>query len=79
VRIHEFNLILAAEPNEAEADILYAVFDDGTIATMSGVPQIQFHRQAESLEEAIRSAVTEVRKAGFQIQRIEMQPDLLPA
>jgi hypothetical protein len=76
---HEFTLILTADPNEEEADALYGKFDDGTISTIAGIPQIHFHRTAKSLEEAIRSAVGDVRSAGFDVQRVEMQPDMLPA
>ena len=38
-----------------------------------------FHREASSLEEAIRSAIRDVRSAGFDVELVEMQPDLLPA
>jgi hypothetical protein len=76
---HEFTLILTAEPTEEQADNLYGVFNDGTIATVAGVAQIHFHREAQSLEDAIRSAVNDTRSAGFDVERIEMQPDLLPA
>jgi hypothetical protein len=76
---YEFTLILTAEPTEEQADNLYGVFNDGTIATIAGVAQIHFHREAQSLEDAIRSAVNDTRSAGFDVERIEMQPDLLPA
>ena len=72
---HEFTLILTTDPNEDEADRLYGTFDDGTISTIAGVPQIHFHRQAGSLEEAIRSSVGDVRSAGFDVARVEMEPD----
>jgi hypothetical protein len=74
---HEFNLILTAEPSEDDADRLYGTINDGTIATISGVPQISFHREAASLELAIRSAIGDVRKAGFDVARVEMEPDFL--
>ena len=76
---HEFTLVLTADPNDQEADKLYGTFDDGTISTIAGVPQIHFHREAVSLEEAIRSAIGDVRSAGFDVERVEMQPDMLPA
>jgi hypothetical protein len=76
---HEFTVILTADPNDDQADKLYGVFDDGTISTIAGIPQIHFHREAASLEDAIRSAIGDVRSAGFDIQRVEMQPDMLPA
>ncbi len=62
MKTHEFTLILTTDPNEKEADRLYSIFDDGTITTVEGVPQIHFHREAFSLESAIVSALLEVRK-----------------
>jgi hypothetical protein len=52
-------IALTSDPDEDQADTMYAKFDDGTIATIQGVPQIHFHREAGSLEEAIRSAIGE--------------------
>jgi hypothetical protein len=72
---HEFTLLLTADPTESEADKLYGRFDDGTISTIAGVPQIHFHREAASLEEAIRSAIGDVRSVGFDVARVEMEPD----
>ena len=72
--IYEFTLILTADPNEEEADRLYSIFNDGTIATVEGVPQIHFHREAFSLESAIVSALLEVRKAGFDAIRVHINP-----
>ena len=65
MRIYEFTLILTGDPNEEEADRLYGIFDDGTIVTVNGVPQIHFHREAFSLESAIVSALLEIRKSRF--------------
>jgi hypothetical protein len=72
---HEFTLILTADPSADDADKLYGKFDDGTIATIAGTPQIHFHREAGSLEEAIRSAIGDVRAAGFEVARVEMEPN----
>jgi hypothetical protein len=72
---HEFTLILSDDLNEQEADRLYAIMNDGTISTIAGVPQIHFHRESASLEEAIRSAIGDVRSAGFDVTRVEMQPE----
>lgn len=72
---HEFTLILTADPNEDDADKMYGKFDDGTIATIAGIPQIHFHREAGSLEEAIRSAIGDVRAAGFEVARVEIEPN----
>ena len=72
---HEFTLVLTADPNEEEAEKLYGTFNDGTISTIAGTPHIHFHRKAGSLEEAIRSAIGDVRSAGFDVARVEMEPD----
>lgn len=74
MKVHEFTLILTADPNEEESDRLYSIFNDGTLVTMAGVPQIHFHREAPSLENAITSAVEHVRKAGFDVIRVEIEP-----
>lgn len=74
---HEFTLILTADPNEDQADQLYGRFSDGTISTIVGIPQIHFHREAGSLEEAIRSAIGDVQAVGFTVQRVEMEPGAL--
>ena len=77
MKVHEFTLILTTEPNEEEADRLYSIFDDGTIATSAGVPQIHFHREASSLEKAIGSALENVKVAGFDAIRVEIEPQLI--
>jgi len=77
MKTHEFTLVLTADPSEEEADRLYAILDDGTLATVVGVPQICFHRQAESLEDALRSAIADIRSAGLDVSHVEMTPDVL--
>ena len=74
MKVHEFTLILTTDPNEEESDRLYSIVDDGTLATTAGVPQIHFHREASSLEEAIGSALVNVKKAGFDVVRVEIEP-----
>jgi hypothetical protein len=77
MREHDFTLILSADPDEEEADRLYGVIDDGTLSTISGVPQMRFHREGTSLEAAIRSAIANIRSAGFDVARVEIEPQAL--
>ena len=77
MKVLEFTLILTSEPNEEEADQLYGIVNDGTLATIEGMPQIHFHREALSLEEAIGSALVDVRKAGFDVVRVEIEPEVV--
>ena len=77
MKVHEFTLILTADPNEEETDRLYSIIDDGTIATIGGVPQIYFHREAFSLESAIVSALLDIQKAGFDADHVHIKPKVV--
>jgi hypothetical protein len=78
---YEFTLILkgACELTEDMADQLYeAGCDDGTPGTCNGVGSIDFHREADSLESAIRSAIANVKTAGYEVERVEIEADTMP-
>ena len=74
MKTYEFSLVLtASEVTDDDCDRLCeAGCDDGTVVTRDGVTHIAFDREAQSLEEAIRSATAQVRAAGFDIARVEM-------
>lgn len=74
MKTYEFSIILkTAEITDEQCDALYDTgCDDGTIITRDGVALIAFDREADSLEDAIRSAVADVGSAGFEVARIEM-------
>jgi hypothetical protein len=74
---HEFTLVLSDDPSDDAAERLYATFDDGTISTSGGVATIAFHRERESLEEAIRSAIGDVQVCGLTVKRVELEPRAL--
>ncbi len=74
---HEFTLILKSDPSDAIADKLYGICQDGTLATIAGLPQIDFLREADHLETAIRSAIADARAAGIEVERVELQPEAL--
>lgn len=81
MKIYDFTLILKGplELTEEIADELFAAgCDDGTPGTSGGVFSIDFHREAESLEAAIHSAVRNVRSAGYEPERVEIEAGLLP-
>jgi hypothetical protein len=70
----EFQLVLndLDAVNEEIADALYdAGCDDGTPFSSQGVAAVGFSREASSLEEAIRSALSDVNKAGYTVARAE--------
>ena len=75
---YDFTLILT-ESLELTDDIADALFaagcDDGTPGTCNGVFSIDFHRDATSLEAAIRSAIEDVRAAGYEVDRVEIDAE----
>jgi hypothetical protein len=61
------------------ADALYeAGCDDGTPGTCNGVFSIDFHREADSLESALRLAIANVKSAGYDVARVEIEADAVP-
>lgn len=78
MKTYEFDVILkgVSEITDERADALFAQgCDDGTPACRDGMAWIHFDREAPSLEEAIRSAVTQVRAAGFTVCKVELDVD----
>lgn len=76
MRMHHFSLVLSGlrEMTDEAANALYeAGCDDCLPGSCDGVSMCHFHREAASLDEAIRSAVTDVRKAGFAPERVEIE------
>lgn len=70
----DFTLILSGinEVTEKAANALYeAGCEDGSFASRDGVAFIMFHRDANSLREAIDSAIRDVKRAGFGVMRVE--------
>lgn len=77
MREHAFTLVLTSDPDDDQSDKMYGIFDDGTISTVAGLAQIHFHREADSLEQAIRSAIGDVRAGGLEVERVEMEPNAI--
>ncbi len=70
----QFYLVLEeSELTDSDCESLHELgCDDGTVVTRNRVTHIVFDRTAESLEDAIRSATAQVRQAGFEVARVEM-------
>ncbi len=78
---YEFTLILEGplELTEDTADRLFeAGCDDGSPGVCDGVFSIDFHREANSLESAIRSAIANVKFAGYEVERVEIEAEAMP-
>ena len=78
---YSFTLILKGEPELTEEiadDLFENGCDDGTPGTSSGEFSIDFHRQAPSLEQAITSAIANVKSAGYEVERVEIEAEAMP-
>ena len=53
--------------------------DDGSPSSSGGVSKIGFDRDSATLQEAIRSAVSDVRRAGVDVDHVEIESDDLAA
>lgn len=74
--IYEFTAILRGCPELTDLlinSLFEAGCDDSLPGTVNGVTQITFMRDAESLEEAIQSAIADIEKAGCKVDRIETE------
>jgi hypothetical protein len=75
MKTYEFDVFLkgVSEITDDQADALFAQGgEDGTPACRDGMAWIHFDREAPSLEEAIHSALTQVRSAGFTVAKVEL-------
>ncbi|MEX2120526.1 MAG: hypothetical protein WD847_13105 [Pirellulales bacterium] len=73
MRCYDFTLVLDVDHvSEADADRLYGECDDATIWTSELISRVGFSREAPSLEQAMKSAVADVGRAGFKVRRIEL-------
>jgi hypothetical protein len=83
---YRFTVILAGL-DEISDDLAEALFeagcDDGSPWSSQGVAAVGFDRQSESLEQAVRSAIADVQKAGCRVAWVKMEPqdfsELAPA
>lgn len=75
MKTYEFDVFLRGilEITDEQADILFAQgCEDGTPACRDGMAWVHFDRVAPSLEDAIRSAVAQIRAAGLTVSKVEL-------
>jgi len=78
MKSHEFTLVLrgAREVNDEIADRLFeAGCDDGLPGSRDGAVFLDFDRRAESLPEAVLSAIRDVRNADVDLSAARIEPD----
>jgi hypothetical protein len=58
-------------------DAIYAKCPDSSLLVEGDATLLYFDREADSLHEAIRSAIADVNAAGHHVASVEIQPDAL--
>lgn len=78
----EFTVMLAGveqiTPEVAEA-LYKAGCDDGTVGSSCGIATVSFAREAPLLQEAIRSAIADVQRAGCGVECVQIEYEELDA
>src|SRR3954453_14090361 len=78
MKAYEFTVVasgLDPESDDFEDRFFEAGCSDATIGFVRGVVVLEFAREGQSLDSAIRSAIEDTRKAGASVERVE--PDYL--
>ncbi len=78
MQTYTFTVILGdqSEMTENLAEALAAAgCDDGLAGSSGGVAAVIFDRDAESLEQAVRSAIADVQKAGCRAAWVKIEPE----
>jgi hypothetical protein len=75
--VHVFTIVLDRDPTDAEFDALFeATGDDPGIGNERGVPIVHFNRSAQTLADALVSAVRDIESVGLKAMRVR-DDDLL--
>lgn len=56
-------------------DAFYGRCDDVSMFNSQGSTKLTFHRDAASLDDAIRAAVSDVQSFGYRVTQIEFEPE----
>jgi 4-hydroxy-3-methylbut-2-en-1-yl diphosphate synthase IspG/GcpE len=78
----DFTVILngVEEMTDDLASALYeAGCDDGTVGSSCGVATVSFSRESDTLQNAIASAVADIRRAGCEVGRVQIEQEELAA
>ena len=60
-------------------DAFYGRCGDASMFNADGVTKITFHRDADTLDAALRSAVADVEGFGYRVEKIEIEPQCVGA
>lgn len=82
MKLYDFTLVLDGVPvmtDEIASALYEAGCDDGSPGSSGGASRVTLHREAASLEDAIRSGLADVARAGYAVSRVEIDGEDLAA
>ncbi len=76
MKIFEFTITIDQYVEDlGRIDAFYGKTGDAAVAGSEGKTLIHFDREADTLDEALRSAVADVQAEGWQVREISVEPD----
>ena len=82
---YRFSVMVAAKPTthgeilDATDALGIAGCTDASIRGHAEGMELLFEREADSLQAAISSAISDVERAGFRVSKVEMEREAIPA
>lgn len=71
MKTYHFELTLYCPASLDQVERLFPACDDASFGATGGVGHVVFHREAESLEAAIESAIGHVTRVGLEIKEVK--------
>lgn len=72
MKIYDFDLTLHCPASLDQVERLFPACDDASFGASNGVGYANFHREADSLEAAIRSAIADLVSVGLRIKEVKL-------
>lgn len=81
MKIFEFTITIDQYVEDLDVvDAFYGKTGDASLAGSDGKTLVHFDREADTLDEALRSAIADVQAQGWQVRDISVEPDcVMPA
>jgi hypothetical protein len=80
--MHTFDFTITIDQFVEDLDAIDAFYgrcDDASMFNSEGATRIIFHREAATLDDAIRSALSDVESFGYKVRHIEAEPECVGA
>jgi hypothetical protein len=78
--IYDFTITIDQFVEDLDAvEAVYSRLDDVSMFNADGATRITFHREAATLDDAIRSAISEVQSLHYKVKNIEVEPECVGA